>query len=263
MTEGAKRGRFWRARFGWVLAACSIGMAAGRTGIAGGVVPPAATPAETAPAAPTPAASSAPPAPAPAVAGLRATFIGNMGVHLTDGKVAVMTDFPYLSGAFGYMTWSKDTVPGGPAPLCVFTHSHADHFAAALVREFCGAVLGPKDTTQVPGVDALAAAPEVTWKGIRFHLIATPHRGLEHYSYLVEWSGKRLYFTGDTGEVNALVGAKNLDAAFVSPWLLDAVREKGLRIDARKVVVYHHRGGEAIADFQGRVVPAPGQVIEL
>lgn len=68
---------------------------------------------------------------------LRATFIGNMGVHLTDGKAALLVDFPYESGAFGYMKWSREHVPGGPRPLCLFTHAHDDHFAPALVKEHC------------------------------------------------------------------------------------------------------------------------------
>lgn len=201
--------------------------------------------------------SGAPPA------SLRATFIGNMGVHLTDGKVAVLTDFPYESGAFGYMGWSEGAVPRGPSPLCLFTHSHRDHFEAAPARKYCGALLGPKDVEKAAGVPALTIAPEVTWEGITFHPVATPHRGLEHYSYLVEWGGKRLWFTGDTEEIDALVAAKNLDAAFVSPWLLDRVRSEGLRIDARKVIVYHHRQGQQVEEFQGRVVPAQGQVIDL
>ncbi|HET8647211.1 MAG TPA: hypothetical protein VFO85_17070, partial [Vicinamibacteria bacterium] len=58
---------------------------------------------------------AAPAAPAP----LTATFIGNMAVHITDGRVALVTDFPYEGGYSGYMRWSAAMVPQGPRPLCL------------------------------------------------------------------------------------------------------------------------------------------------
>ena len=206
-------------------------------------------------------------APAAPPAELRATFIGNMGVHLTDGRVAMLTDLPYKSGSFGYMEWSKAAVPKGSPPLCVFTHSHDDHFDPGQVPDHCKAVLGPKDVEKAARALALDSKLElvsqIEWEGITIHPIATPHAGLEHYSYLVEWGGARLYFTGDTEDTKALLAAKDLDVAFVSPWLLAAVESKKQRIDARQVVVYHHRLGEIVAEHQDRIVPAQGQVLSL
>lgn len=200
----------------------------------------------------------------PAEAGeLRATFVGNMAVHITDGRVAILTDFPYKSGAFGYMEWSKAVVPAGPAPLCLITHSHDDHFAPSLAREFCGVILGPKDVVQASRVKGIEMKAEVRWEGLSIWPLATPHAGLEHYSYVVEWGGVRLYFTGDTESTDALVGARGLDVAFVSPWLLKSVHGKKLRIDAGQVVVYHHEAGETVPDIQGRILPKQGIVLEL
>ena len=201
---------------------------------------------------------------APAPAGeLRATFVGNMAVHITDGRVAILTDFPYKSGAFGYMEWSKAVVPAGPAPLCLITHSHDDHFAASLAPEFCGSILGPKDVVERSGVKGLEMKDEVRWEGLSIRPLATPHAGLEHYSYVVEWGGRRLYFTGDTESTDALLGARGLDTAFVSPWLLKSVHGKKQRIDAGQVVVYHHQAGEAVPEIQGRILPKQGSVLEL
>jgi L-ascorbate metabolism protein UlaG (beta-lactamase superfamily) len=195
---------------------------------------------------------------------LQATFIGNMAVHLTDGKVALLTDFPYESGAFGYMAWSREAVPAGPRPLCLFTHSHKDHFSAALVREHCGSVLGPADVAKAAaGAAALEMKPEVRWEGLVIRPLATPHAGLEHYSYLVEWQGRRLYFTGDTEDLAALLAARDLDAAFVSPWLLDAAAKEGARVDARQVVVYHHRADQSVPPAEGRTVPRQGQALRF
>ena len=199
----------------------------------------------------------------PPVTDLRATFIGNMAVHVTDGRVAILVDFPYQSGAFGYMEWSKAIVPTGPAPLCVISHSHDDHFAPRLARDFCGSILGPKDVVAGSGVRALELAPQVSWEGLSVRPLATRHAGIEHYSFLVEWGGRRLYFTGDTDDPEALLAARGLDVAFVSPWLLRTVGSQGLRIDARQVVVYHHKAGEAVPEIQGRLVPRPGDVLGI
>jgi L-ascorbate metabolism protein UlaG (beta-lactamase superfamily) len=202
--------------------------------------------------------------PAPASAGeLRATFIGNMAFHITDGRVAVLIDFPYQSGAFGYMQWSEAMVPKGPAPLCLISHSHDDHFAPRRARDFCAMVLGPKDVVSASGVTALALGTDVAWEGLSIRPQATPHDGVEHYSYLVVWGGRRLYFTGDTDDTAALLGARGLDVAFVSPWLLKAVAGQGKKIDAAQVVVYHHKTGEVVPEIQGRLLPRQGDVLGL
>ena len=194
---------------------------------------------------------------------LRVTFIGNMAFHLTDGTVALLTDFPYESGAFGYMDWSKSSVPTGPAPICVISHSHADHFSPKLAREFCGRIVGPNDVVEASGVEVLELKPEARWEGLTITAFPTPHGSLEHYSFLIEWRGKRLYLTGDTEDTGPLLAARNLDVAFVSPWLLEAIQKNGGHIDAHQVVVYHHRNGEAVPKIQNRILPTQGQVLSL
>lgn len=206
--------------------------------------------------------SAAPTASAPS-GELRATFIGNMAFHVTDGRIAILTDFPYTSGAFRYMEWSKTRVPTGPAPLCLITHSHDDHFAPRLARDYCGSILGPKDVVSHGGVTALELKDEVRWERVLIHPRATAHAGIEHYSFLLEWGERRLYFTGDTDDPGALLAARRLDVAFVSPWLLKAVADLGKRIDAGQVVVYHHVAGEAVPEIQGRLVPKQGDVLGL
>jgi L-ascorbate metabolism protein UlaG (beta-lactamase superfamily) len=188
-----------------------------------------------------------------------------MAVHITDGKTALVTDFPYEGGYSGYMRWTPSHVPQGPRPLCLITHSHRDHFLPARAAETCGSVLGPKDVSGAISikVPALALGAEVKQGPVVIRPLATPHASLEHYSYVVEWEGLRLYFTGDTDDTTALLAARGLDVAFVSPWLLHAVQKSGKRIDARQVVVYHHQEGETVPPFQDRIVPAQGQVLKL
>jgi L-ascorbate metabolism protein UlaG (beta-lactamase superfamily) len=194
---------------------------------------------------------------APAV--LTITFVGNMAVHLSDGQAAILTDFPYESGYSGYMQWQKAQVPGGPRPLCVITHSHRDHFRRDLAGEYCGALLGPADATKGFGGDVLPISDAVASRGATIRPIRTDHAGLEHYSYRLSWHGRDFYFTGDTDDTSALLAQKDLDVAFVSPWLLDAVRKAGKRVDAKRVVVYHHEAGTKDSPYPGARVPAQGE----
>jgi L-ascorbate metabolism protein UlaG (beta-lactamase superfamily) len=189
---------------------------------------------------------------------IRARFIGNMAVQLTDGRVVLRTDFPYESGYSGYMTWTDAVVPPADDALCLVTHSHRDHFLPALAARYCRSLVGPKDVAAALPDRSLPLGRTVSFGPLAIVPIATPHRGLEHYSYRVEWSGLRLYFTGDTGDAEELLRQRDLDAAFVSPWLLRSARASGRRIDARRVVVYHHARGETIPEIQDREVPRPG-----
>src|SRR5947208_1528218 len=88
----------------------------------------------------------------PAGPQLRATFIGNEGFHITDGRIALLVDFPYVPGAFGYMQWGKENVPPGPRPLCLVSHAHEDHFSPRLAKEYCAILVAPPEAVQMSGV---------------------------------------------------------------------------------------------------------------
>jgi L-ascorbate metabolism protein UlaG (beta-lactamase superfamily) len=182
-----------------------------------------------------------------------------MALQLSDGKVTLRSDFPYESGYSGYMTWTEALVPRAAGEtLCLVTHSHRDHFLAALAARYCTRLLGPADVTVALPERALKPASRVTFGPILVMSLATPHARLEHYSYRVEWSGLSFYFTGDTEDASELLRQRGLDVAFVSPWLLSSATRGGRRIDARRVVVYHHEKGEAVPEIQGRELPRQG-----
>jgi L-ascorbate metabolism protein UlaG (beta-lactamase superfamily) len=190
---------------------------------------------------------------------IRARFIGNMAFQLSDGRVTLRSDFPYESGYSGYMTWSDALVPPASGEtVCLITHSHRDHFLASLAPRFCPKLVGPADVTQAFPGRALPMVSELRFGAVVIRPLATPHARLEHYSYLVEWSGVRFYFTGDTDDLAELVRQKGLDVAFVSPWLLSSAAKAGRRIDARRIVVYHHERDESVAEIQGRELPRQG-----
>jgi L-ascorbate metabolism protein UlaG (beta-lactamase superfamily) len=202
---------------------------------------------------------------APAGTGeLEARFIGNMAFHISDGRTSLLTDFPYESGYSGYMTWTDALVPRtSPQTLCLITHGHRDHFDRARFAALGAHLLGPKDVTQGFESRALPLAAVVDFHDVRIEPIATRHGDREHYSYRVTWNGLRLYFTGDTDDVEPLLAETDLDVAFVSPWLLAAAQERRARIPARRVVVYHHAEQYMGPDYQERVLPKQGEELLL
>ena len=203
--------------------------------------------------------------PAPPPAGLTATFIGNEAWHITDGEYTVMTDFPYESGYSRYMTWEWFGVPqvkDAAKLLLVTTHQHRDHFATELVpRLNPGGVIGPAAARAAAPTKGIEPGPQVRFGPIRVEAIATPHAGLEHYSYIIEWHGVRIYLPGDTEESKSLIAAKNLDVAFVTPWMLRAGERAGAVIDARQLIVVHHETGETVPPYQGSITPRQGETI--
>ncbi|HEY3204521.1 MAG TPA: MBL fold metallo-hydrolase [Thermoanaerobaculia bacterium] len=187
-------------------------------------------------------------------------FIGNMAFAITDGKTTLYTDFPYRSGAFGYMTYETSAVPPARDALCLVTHGHLDHFDPDLFRKMDASLIAPPSlAAQLETARAIPFAPKMSYRDIEIEAFRTPHGDIEHYSYLVTWHGLRLYFTGDTDSPDRLLAMHDLDVAFVSPWLIEAVSRQKARIDARQVVAYHHRAGEAVAALQNRRVPKQGE----
>lgn len=61
---------------------------------------------------------------------IRIQFIGNCGLSMSDGKSNLYIDFPYKSGAYGYMKYESieiDSIKDNSTFL--FTHRHADHYS--------------------------------------------------------------------------------------------------------------------------------------
>jgi hypothetical protein len=124
-------------------------------------------------------------------------------------------------------------------------------------------VAPPSLVAKLPAARVITFAKEMTFRDIRIEALRTPHAEIEHYSYLVTWKGLRLYFTGDTESADQLLAMRELDAAFVSPWLIEEVANRRAQIDTRLLIVYHHKAGEAIADLQQRLVPKQGQSLTI
>lgn len=198
---------------------------------------------------------------AQAPAELRARFIGNMAFAITDGETTLFTDFPYRSGAFGYMRYDLAAVEIPRGAITLVTHEHADHWDPELFRGTGLRVIAhPAITSELPPDSVLSWQPAMRLGEIEVTPVRSPHTEA-HSSYLVRWHGRRLYFTGDTESTSELLAQRGLDVAFVSPWLVRAVIDSGARIDAELVVVYHHTASERLPARSWLHVPLQGESI--
>ena len=106
--------------------------------------------------------------------------------------------------------------------------------------------------------------------GIYVNPRSTPDGETPHCSYLVQWNGRRIYFSGNTEEIKDLLETHDLDVAFVTPGIMAAFEKAGRVIEARTVVIYHTTNKEqqgasmsVPCDNCKVVLPMPGEVIQL
>lgn len=190
-----------------------------------------------------------------------------MAIEITDGAVTLISDFPYqvgYAGASGYDRAAETKASRIPT-LALITHRHLDHWEPRIFAGTNWKVFGPSDVTSgVPADRVLPARARVTFGPVQIEPIETPHHNIGHYSYIVTWHGKRLYFSGDTESTDSLREAKNIDVAFVSPWMHRWMYRRGHRADARRIVIYHHEPGQQVEGCEAKCsVPRPGDRIAL
>ncbi|HEY7160171.1 MAG TPA: MBL fold metallo-hydrolase [Acidobacteriota bacterium] len=191
-------------------------------------------------------------------------FIGNMAFYITDGKTALYSDFPYESGAFGYMKYDLKSVKISDHGVSLITHAHRDHWANELFEPLKLKVIGPPEVLK--GVDPSRIIPfakEITYEGIHVQPFSTPHANLTHYSYLVTWHRIRMYFSGDTEELKTLLEMQNLDVAFISPWLARSLTENKQTVEAKNIVIYHHKDGEKVVAPTNAVIPKQVEIFQI
>lgn len=169
---------------------------------------------------------------------IKIKFIGNCGLHLTDGSFNIYMDFPYKSGAHRYMQYDSvelDSIKNNS--IFIFTHRHTDHYSARLVKrikkDYNGKVYGNWNIKKLQEINA-------TITEFSIQAIQTSHSfTIKHYSYLMIWHNKKFYFSGDTGNSDELSKLKQIDWAFMNPWLLMNAKSEKITIDAKMFGVYH------------------------
>jgi len=195
---------------------------------------------------------------------LQARFIGNSGFEITDGTATILIDFPYRSGSFGYMTFSAAEVHERPGSLCLFTHSHADHFDPKAIGEVGCSVAGTQEVlSAVP--ESARAGPGPTWsfRGAEIRCVPTQHT-VEHCSYFVRWHGVSFFISGDIEDLSPLAGwPKDLDAAFLASWLLPELERQRPSGFSARIVVHHHTADEKLRPCDSCLVPTQGGRFDL
>lgn len=164
---------------------------------------------------------------------VKITFVGDMGVVISDGTRSVIIDaipldFSVVIGQIT-VTWipaapglvtaiTNGTPPYGNIPVALVTHDHLDHWAIAssgtfLARHSEATLLAPPQAasnfpgnTRVTALNpALFESREVTVGGIRIRALRMLHfnnfgldfSGVENLAFLVDIGGKRILHLGD------------------------------------------------------------------
>lgn len=196
------------------------------------------------------------------------TFIGNESFHITDGENTIISDFPYQSGAFGYMEYEMDDVPTTDNAICLVTHVHTDHWSPKLFEKLKNAkVIGPPSVTKYVEDDRIIqieSGAAARLGDLDVLAISTPHNlAQDHFSYLVDWHGLRIYFPGDTETPAEILHRRDIDVMFITPWLIRTIERQNLTLDCKKLIVYHQKSDEEFPDFQGVVRMEQGERFTL
>lgn len=170
-------------------------------------------------------------------------FLANAGFQLTDGKHSLIIDFPYKSGAYGYMEYSERAIDEIPEnAILLFTHKHADHYSRKAVKSLSNPAYCTGNRKKLIKI-------EEAMPGLKIESFKTHHRfSLRHFSYLITWHGLKFYISGDTEHPETIASIKDIDYAFIPYWILLYTNEKNLSIDAQYKIIYHLASGQKFAE---------------
>jgi L-ascorbate metabolism protein UlaG (beta-lactamase superfamily) len=183
------------------------------------------------------------------------TLLGNEAFHITDGKTTLLSDFPYRSGAWGYHEYDLNAVPPIHSGLTLITHAHDDHWSRPEFEKMRIKIIGPPAVTErldQARVIPLSEDRPMHHEDITVEAVSTPHNlAAEHYSFLVTWHAVRFYFPGDTESPAEVLAQRDIDVMFITPWLIQSIRELNKTVDAKVLVGYHLFPDEVADPLQG------------
>lgn len=165
-------------------------------------------------------------------------YIGNCGLHITDGESHVYTDFPYKSGAHHYAEYDESEIDDlKENAFYIFTHKHSDHYYKGKMRKILKSKHGKKyGKWNIAELERL----EEHIPGFKIKAFKTKHRfSFAHYSYLITWHGKRIFLSGDTESADVIMGVKDIDWAFIPAWLVSRIQETKKPFEAKHIGIYH------------------------
>lgn len=189
-------------------------------------------------------------------------FIGNCGLHFTDGDTHLYVDFPYKSGAHNYMEFDAAALDSiQDSAFFLFTHRHYDHYSRKDIKQAVKHKMGQKfDPWNIDELESLARQiPEFSIEAYK-----TKHKvfgiSFKHYSYLITWHGKKIYLSGDTENPKTIGQMEGLDWAFIPFWIYQNARTQNISIPADQIAIYHLYPGQvpsAIEFFKNKTAYHP------
>lgn len=170
---------------------------------------------------------------------IKIKFIGNCGLNMTDGNLNIYIDFPYKSGAHNYMEYDKSELDNiKDNSIFIFTHRHADHYSKKLIHMTNGKIYGPWKVPKKRKLDLEILSS--SFKDFSLQAFKTSHKfSFHHSSYLITWHNKKIFISGDTGDVEEIGKIKNLDWTFAPFWIYRNAMEQKITIDTKKIGIYH------------------------
>ena len=124
--------------------------------------------------------------------------------------------------------------------IFIFTHKHADHYSKKLLKrvmkEKGGQKYGVSNISDLSKLEGLVDDFTIEAFKTEHKFFGIPFR---HYSYLINWHGKKIYLSGDTTNPETIGKIKDIDWAFVPYWILKNAKDQNIEIDAKMYGVYH------------------------
>lgn len=165
-------------------------------------------------------------------------YIGNCGLHITDGTHHIYTDFPYKSGAHHYAEYDDSEIENlEENAYYIFTHKHSDHYYKGKVNKILKKKNGKKYGKW--NIKELEKLSEVL-PDFKIEAFKTKHMfSFAHYSYLITWHGKKIFLSGDTESADTIMTIKDMDWAFIPAWLVYDINEREKKLDTEHIGIYH------------------------
>ncbi|MDF1548424.1 MAG: hypothetical protein P1P88_11425 [Bacteroidales bacterium] len=166
-------------------------------------------------------------------------YIGNCAYKIKLDSVEIFTDFPYESGAYGYMEYILDSVNLNKSnQYLLFTHQHKDHYSSSLVKKAGLKKYRPR----MPKRKKKQLFQELETKfGIAVKVFKTKHRySIKHNSLAIEWKGRRVFIFGDTeNDFPEYLHKNYIDLMFITSWQLPKLKQKNKDYNIKNMVIYH------------------------
>ncbi|WP_062058787.1 MBL fold metallo-hydrolase [Aquimarina longa] len=203
---------------------------------------------------------------------IKITYIGNMGVHISDGQSSILIDGLHTKYGDDYLFPTKEVVHKINTELnpnaILFTHYHGDHFSPQLSEVYLKShkkaiLFGPNQiinkfaefTDRIVAISTKDYTKQpVTVKnfmitGVKINHVGKRHTSVENIGYIVHINNKKILHVGDTDwfeEINLFhqlhLVDEGIDIAIIPYWMLLSNGSKLLikkYINPKQVIATH------------------------